>query len=102
MRVELLHIIDCPNTTIAATRARSALNGLGLADVPVELVPIRTTSEAASTVFAGSPTFVVDGVDLFPGTPTSSLACRIYPTSDGLSGAPTEAELEAALRLQLR
>ena len=34
MKVELLHIVDCPNTAIAEAHARAALDTLGFTDVP--------------------------------------------------------------------
>ncbi|WP_447948831.1 hypothetical protein [Microbacterium aurum] len=98
MKVELLHIVDCPNTDIAETNARAALDALGLGGVPVELVTIRTEAEAAHTQFGGSPTILLDGVDLFPTTPARSLACRVYATGSGYAGAPTQEQIEAALR----
>ncbi|WP_336626336.1 MULTISPECIES: hypothetical protein [unclassified Microbacterium] len=98
MKVELLHIVDCPNTDIAETNARAALDALGLGGVPVELVTIRTEAEAANTQFGGSPTILLDGVDLFPTTPARSLACRVYATGSGYAGAPTQEQIEAALR----
>ncbi|TAK70627.1 MAG: hypothetical protein EPO13_01760 [Actinomycetota bacterium] len=97
MKVELLHIVDCPNTAIAEEHARSALDSLGLTDVPVELVTIRTEAEAARTRFGGSPTILVDGVDLFPMTPVRSLACRVYATGSGFAGAPTVQQLRTAI-----
>lgn len=98
MKVELLHIVDCPNTAVAEEHARAALDALGLADVPVELVTIRTEAEAANAPFGGSPTILVDGVDLFPTAPVRSLACRVYATGSGYAGAPTQEQIEAALR----
>ena len=98
MKVELLHIVDCPNTDIAETNARAALDALGVGGVPVELVTIRTEAEAANTQFGGSPTILLDGVDLFPTTPARSLACRVYATGSGYAGAPTQEQIEAALR----
>ncbi|PZU31335.1 MAG: hypothetical protein DI577_05620 [Microbacterium sp.] len=98
MKVELLHIVDCPNTAIAEANARAALDALGLGGVPVELVTIRTEAEAASTQFGGSPTILLDGVDLFPTAPVRSLACRVYATGSGYAGAPTQEQIEAALR----
>lgn len=98
MKVELLHIVDCPNTDIAETNARAALDALGLGGVPVELVTIRTEAEAAHTQIGGSPTILLDGVDLFPTTPARSLACRVYATGSGYAGAPTQEQIEAALR----
>ena len=102
MKVELLHIVDCPNTAIAEANARAALDALGLGAVPVELVTIRTEAEAASTQFGGSPTILVDGVDLFRTAPVRSLACRVYATESGYAGAPTQEQIEAALQCASR
>lgn len=98
MKVELLHIVDCPNTAIAEAHARAALDTLGFTDVPVELVTIQTEAEAASSAIGGSPTILVDGVDLFPTAPVQSLACHVYATGSGFAGAPTQEQLEVALR----
>ena len=97
MKVELLHIVDCPNTAVAEEHARAALDSLGFTDVPVELVTIHSEDEAASTQFGGSPTILVDGVDLFPTQPVRSLACRVYATERGYAGAPTPSQIEEAL-----
>ena len=101
MKVELLHIVDCPNTAVAEANARAALESLGLTDVPVELVTIHSEAEAANIRFGGSPTILVDGVDLFPTTPVRSLACRVYATGKGFAGAPGQEQIEAALRARL-
>lgn len=98
MKVELLHIADCPNTGIAEANARAALDALGLGAVPVELVTIGTEDEAANTGFGGSPTILVDGIDLFPTTLVHSLACRVYVTENGFAGAPTATQIGEALR----
>ena len=59
---------------------------------------IETDEQARMRGFVGSPTFLVDGVDPFAvaGAPTG-VACRVYPTPNGLSGAPTVAALRDAL-----
>ena len=98
MKVELLHIVDCPNADVAEANARAALDALGLGTVAVEVVTIRTEAEAASTQFGGSPTILVNCVDLFPTAPVRSLACRVYATESGFAGAPTQEQIEAALR----
>ncbi|MFT8637997.1 MAG: hypothetical protein ABF811_08580 [Pseudoclavibacter sp.] len=98
MKVQLLHIDDCPNSADAEARTRGALDALGLADVLVESVTIHSDAEAVVTRFGGSPTILVDGVDLFPTTPIGSLACRVYATANGYAGAPTQRQLEEALR----
>ena len=97
MKVELLHIVDCPNTAIAEANARAALDAAELAEVPIELVTIHTETEAANTRFGGSPTILVDGVDLFPTAPVRSLACRVYASESGYAGVPTVKQLRTAI-----
>lgn len=65
MKVQLLHIADCPNTAIAEARTRSALDALSLSTIPNEMVMITTEAEASAR-FGGSPTILVEGADLFP------------------------------------
>ncbi len=99
MQVRVLHIADCPNWREAGARTRQALDTLGLRDVPVEYVLIRTDREATRTGFAGSPTILLDGEDLFPSDGrTADLACRVYVTETGMAGAPSQLSLEQTLR----
>ena len=99
MKVELLHIEDCPNSEVAAARFREALNATGHSDANIVLRLLRTSAEAAGVPFAGSPTLTLDDEDLVPSEGrTSNLACRIYLTPDGLDGLPTTAQLVEAIR----
>lgn len=98
MRIELLHIEDCPNTTKALEQVEAALAALGHEGVPVHTRHIRSPADTVGTGFAGSPTITADGVDIFPdGAPSSDLACRIYPTPDGHAGVPTVDQVMKAL-----
>lgn len=98
MEIQVLHIDECPNWQEAGDRVRRALDSIGLGDVPVEFVLIRTADEAVRLAFAGSPTILVDGEDLFPSEgQTADLACRVYLTESGVAGAPTVGQLERAL-----
>lgn len=98
MKIHLLHIDDCPNWQEAGDRVRRALDSIGRSDIPVEFVLIRTEAEAVSSGFAGSPTILLDGQDLFPSEgKTADLACRVYLTEHGFAGAPTVG-LERALK----
>ncbi|SDR65077.1 hypothetical protein [Agrococcus carbonis] len=101
MKVQLLHLDDCPNTADAEARTRRALDTLAVTDVPVESVTIRTEAEATSNRFGGSPTIQVNEADLFPATPVRGLACQIYATEKGFAGAPTQEQLEEAMRDRL-
>ena len=76
-----------------------ALDRVGRGDAQVGLTVVETEAEAVAANFAGSPTILVDGRDLFPGPGVSeSLACRLYSTSAGLAGSPTVEELVTALQ----
>jgi hypothetical protein len=80
--------------------AAAAGNGRdGAARHEITFVPAQTEAEAAAVGFAGSPTFMVDGIDLFGHRPGGgSLTCRVYVTPGGLAGVPTVDDLVRALR----
>lgn len=99
MRLELLHIDECPNSVEAYERLQKALTGLGRADVEVHMRLLESASDTKGTGFAGSPTITLDGTDIFPdGASSSDLACRIYKTPNGYAGLPTIDQLTEALR----
>ncbi len=96
--IELLHIADCPNSEETFLRLQRAVEITMPANTAVKSTLIDSAGTAAGLPFAGSPTILVDGVDLFPTDGrTSDLACRIYLTPNGLAGAPTQEQIEAAL-----
>ncbi|CCQ44324.1 putative alkylmercury lyase [Pseudarthrobacter siccitolerans] len=99
MRIELLHIDECPNTAKARERLEAALAALDRKDVPVNMRLLKSAADITGTGFAGSPTITVDGADIFPtGAPASDLACRVYATPSGLAGLPTLDQLTDALK----
>ncbi|WP_345802219.1 thioredoxin family protein [Microbacterium sp. AZCO] len=98
MKIEVLHIDDCPNWKRADDRIRQALDHLRDTTTLVECRLIHTREEADALPFAGSPTITLDDEDLFPGEGrTSDLACRVYVTPDGLAGMPTVDQLVEAI-----
>ena len=98
MQATLWYFAGCPNWRTAGQRLRQALDEVGRADVPITFVPVETDAEAVALGFAGSPTFTVDGSDLFDAaTPAGALACRIYSTPAGLAGVPEVSDMVAAL-----
>ena len=101
MEVELLTIPDCPGTDEASELLRTALDDIGLSETPFTEQVIDTEGVATARRFAGSPAFVVDGVDLFAGTESDgSLACRVYPTQEGPRHVPALRDLREALKEQ--
>lgn len=102
MRISVVQVDGCPNAPVAVTRVTAALARLGLADVGVETVVVTTAAQAARAGAAGSPTVLVDGRDLFPGSvPDGGLSCRLYPTTAGLEGAPSVEQLVEQFRNRL-
>jgi len=102
MHVSVLHIDDCPNWVEASSRLVTALRNVGIPNTEVSFVVLRTPEDASRVPFAGSPTILVDGEDLFPSTGRSTdLACRIYRTDGHVAGLPSLEDIEEALRHRL-
>jgi len=98
MDVELLHIEDCPSWVQAEGRLIDALSRVGSSATSVHVVTVKDAEQAVALNFAGSPTILVDGTDLFPdGSRAGDLACRIYWTPTGIAGLPTTEQIVQAL-----
>jgi len=96
MDITLLYFEDCPNWKVADERL-SAI-AAERADIRLTRHLVETPAEAERTLFDGSPSILVDGVDVF-AEPCSEvgLSCRRYLTPDGYEGAPTLEQLWAVL-----
>ncbi|KGN32132.1 alkylmercury lyase [Knoellia sinensis KCTC 19936] len=96
--VTIQYIDDCPNVPIVRSRLHEAAHAAG-ADISLVEEKVETIADAEQLGFTGSPTVLVDGVDPFarPGT-SPAVACRVYATPSGLSGAPTVDQLVDVLR----
>ena len=96
MDVALLYFDDCPNWKVADQRL--AAIAAERPDVVVTRHRVETVEQAELLRFHGSPSILVDGVDVFadPGAGVG-LSCRVYRTPGGLAGAPTMEQLHAAL-----
>jgi hypothetical protein len=100
MRVELLFWAGCPSHPRALADLREALAANGLDPDDVIVREVETDADAARERFVGSPTILIDGVDVQPpsGEPTG-LTCRVYRRRDGrISPTPDPADLRDALR----
>jgi len=98
VNIEVLHIADCPSWVAVGERLREALNATGLGATAITYRLLMTADDAARVPFAGSPTILLDGEDMFPsGARTSDLACRIYATPAGMAGLPTTEQLVDAI-----
>lgn len=96
MRVEILHVADCPNVHTARVRIEAALDAAGVA-ASIDEVEVDSADGARRLGMRGSPTILVDGRDLFAGAATASLSCRLYRVDGDIDGAPSVQQLMAAL-----
>ena len=96
MDITLLYFEDCPNWKVADERLTAI--AAERADIRMTRHLVDTPAEAERTRFHGSPSILVDGVDVFaePGSEVG-LSCRRYLTPGGYGGAPTLDQLRAAL-----
>ncbi len=96
MDITLLYFEDCPNWKLADERLSSI--AAERPDIRVTRHLVETPAEAERTGFHGSPSILVDGVDVFADTGSEvGLSCRRYPTPDGYEGAPTLDQLRTVL-----
>lgn len=99
--IELLWWEGCPSTDRALAELRAALTDVGLPDAEVRMREIRTDQDAAEAEFRGSPTILIDGVDLVGADPddTAGLTCRVYRRRDGrISPTPDPEDMRDVLR----
>lgn len=96
MEVKLLYFDDCPNWKKADTHLRVLASEIP--DLVIARHLVETPEEAERVGFRGSPSILVDGVDIFadPDAPVG-LSCRVYRTPEGSAGSPTLDQLREAL-----
>jgi hypothetical protein len=106
--VELLWWEGCPSTEPARALVRAALDELGHRDIEIQMVEIETDEQARQRGFRGSPTILIDNVDLMQlvdaepeaagAEPETALTCRIYRRRDGrISPTPDAADVRDGL-----
>lgn len=94
MDVRLLYFDDCPSWQVAEERLRTALDMTGHQQVGIARERVTTIDEARRWHFTGSPTIFIDGSDPFAATHDEpALACRVYPSDEGLEGSPSVEQL---------
>ena len=96
MDVILLYFDGCPHwMELAADLETLSAEISGLV---VTQQTITSSEQAEATGFGGSPSLLIDGVDAFIEQGVRvGLACRVYDTPSGPSGAPTIDQLRERL-----
>jgi hypothetical protein len=98
MQITLRYFDGCPNWRVAEERLLEALGDVGGPEATISYERVDTPEDAERLGFRGSPTLLVDGEDPFAeDNGPVGLACRIYRTGEGPQGAPSMAQLRAAL-----
>ena len=98
MQIDLLYFDDCPSWKAARKNLEAALLAEGL-EPDIRLVRVETNQEASDQKFLGSPSFQVNGVDLWTEQRQDyNLSCRLYATPHGIDGAPSVEMLREKLR----
>jgi predicted Zn-dependent protease len=103
--IELLWWAGCPSTDRAQDELERAIHDVGLSGVDVRRTEIGTDDEARARGFVGSPTILIDGVDVASPAPAepAALACRVYRQRDRrISPTPDPDDLREALRRAAR
>lgn len=101
MKIEILYFDGCPSWQEGLENLKAALATEGL-DLPVQLIKVLNEVDAERLKFLGSPSFRVDGVELWDVERENyALRCRIYRTPQGMRGTPTVDMLREALRSRL-
>ena len=99
MRVELIYDAGCPN--VAATRA-NLLQAFAAAKLEAKWTDWERSSPASPAYVArfGSPSVLVDGLDVEGENPTEGVSCcRLYASVEGrYSGSPAVELIEASFR----
>ncbi|SEB46998.1 Alkylmercury lyase [Amycolatopsis tolypomycina] len=100
MKIDILHVPDCPNLSLLQQRLHQALDtAIDDPTMAVSTVVIPDLEAATATGMTGSPTLLIDGTDPFAEAGSGpSLSCRLYRDPDGrVTGAPSVAALRDAL-----
>lgn len=99
MRVELLYFSGCPHVPAARAQLTRAFAEVH-AQAAWREIDVLAADTPAGLRGYGSPTVLIDGVDVTGEPPEVAASCRLYPGSD-VPGAPPLRLLVSALRAAL-
>jgi hypothetical protein len=98
MKVELLYFEGCPHWREGLENLKAALAEEHII-ADINLVKINDDDDADREKFLGSPSFRINGKDLWPEERQSyRLGCRIYQLANGMHGYPTVTILREKIR----
>jgi len=99
MQIQFLFWEGCPSHEPALERLRTVMKEEGVT-AEIEIIEITTREQAQEWRFPGSPTILIDGLDIDPPPPDAffTLTCRAYTRKDGrISPLPSPELIRRAL-----
>ena len=100
MTIEILYFPDCPNYLPAVEHLQKALQEEH-AFAEIRHVQVLDAATAVATRFLGSPTILINGIDVEPTARSgvaAGMCCRTYCGPSGPEGAPCVALIRDAIR----
>ena len=89
MLIDLLYFDGCPSWEGGLENLKTALKAEGL-EANITLIEVEEDEKAERLKFLGSPSFHLNGIDLWPEErKLYNLSCRVYTTPQGMKGWPT-------------
>lgn len=98
MIVEVLFIDGCPNVMRGLSNLKQALADEQI-QAEIRMQEIEDDQQAGNRSFLGSPSFQVNGQDLWPThIGAYQIGCRVYSTPAGVASCPSVDMLRERLR----
>ena len=78
--IEFQYFRDCPNAAATLENLRALLRDSGFPDSDLRITEVSSPDAASEVSFQGSPTILVDGIDIGTGRPPQGFrySCRLY------------------------
>lgn len=99
MKIVFQYCDDCPSHDMALARLRKVMAEEQV-ESSIDIVKVETAEQAKQLEFVGSPTILINGLDISPivGIPHYALTCRIYEWDEGrISPLPSSQMIRIAL-----
>lgn len=97
MKIELIYSADCPNVDAAQAALRRSLKAEDLL-ASFDEVDVAAPGTPEHLRGWGSPTILINGVDVGGETVPTGPCCRLYDDGAARRGAPSDAMIVEALR----
>jgi|UniRef100_A0A7C3IJL1 hypothetical protein len=98
--IEFQYFEGCPNAAKTLENLRSALKAVQIEESAIVLREVPSPEQAEALHFQGSPTILIDGIDIYTGHKPDSYnyTCRIYTFSGKKTGVIPQGFIEEKLR----